>query len=276
MDIEGGAAAMRSSVVGRPVSGAASQEWTAEKPSVNIETVSSSHSLSYAMQVNGVLQKFIDPREFDYGSSEFYQFADLRVTNSSVTAADLNAMVSSTSNGRAGVFVGQGAAILGAAQKAGINEVYLFGHMMTETLWGTSAMAKGKYFEAGTATIKVDGRYLSKEVPAGTYYNFIGWGAYDSKPETAYDFSRYYGWDRIEDALYGAAEKLGQFYIYAGQPTVYDMRWNPAYLDAYGIKGHQYATDPKWGITIAQIMGQGYKVAGISPVCTFRVPQYLG
>ena len=171
------------------------------------------------------------------------------------------------------MFAGKGQAIVDAAKAANINEMYLMAHIMTETAWGTSDQARGKHFDAGDATIKLGSQYYTKWCPEGRYYNFIGWGAYDSNPDTAYDFSRYYGWSSIESALMGAAEKVAENYIFNGQETVYEMRWNP---DAASIgRTHQYCTDINWARTIASIMGYNYRFIGVTPSVSYRVPSYL-
>lgn len=93
-----------------------------------------------------------------------------------------------------------------------------------------SAQASGKYFGKGNVTITESGKTYTKSCPVGTYYDFIGWGAYDSNPNAAYDYARYYGWNSVDAALKSAAEKLAKFYMYTGQETVYEMRWNPEQL----------------------------------------------
>ena len=71
----------------------------------------------------------------------------------------------------------------------------------------------------------------------------------------------------------GAAEKVASNYLYDGQETVYEMRWNP---DAASLgRVHQYCTDANWARTIASIMGYNYRLIGVTPSLSYRVPKYL-
>ena len=203
------------------------------------------------------IRNALDPENYSVSSNEYCMFIDCRGYTGTVTADQINQMIENTSSGRSGVFRGQGQAILNAARKAGINEMYFMAHMMIETGWGTSQMARGKWY--------ID----------GTYYNFIGWGAFDSNPDSAYDYARDYGWNSISAALDGAAEKLSKFYIYAGQETVYEMRWNP---DKGSVEcTHQYCTSITWAKSIAQTMGYNY-VKFVGPIskmnASYIVPVY--
>ena len=266
-------------VEGHKISGSASQKWMLEQ-SASIETISYDFTLQSISMLNGgsgygndAVTTALDPTSAPYGSDYFYQFADCRGFTGQVSGAQINRIIDNSGTGRSGVFAGKGQAIVDAAKAANINEMYLMAHIMTETAWGTSDQARGKHFDAGDATIKLGSQYYTKWCPEGWYYNFIGWGAYDSNPDTAYDFSRYYGWSSIESALMGAAEKVAENYIFNGQETVYEMRWNP---DAASIgRTHQYCTDINWARTIASIMGYNYRFIGVTPSVSYRVPSYL-
>ena len=266
-------------VEGHKISGSASQKWMLEQ-SASIETISYDFTLQSISMLNGgsgygndAVTTALDPTSAPYGSDYFYQFADCRGFTGQVSGAQINRIIDNSGTGRSGVFAGKGQAIVDAAKAANINEMYLMAHIMTETAWGTSDQARGKHFDAGDATIKLGSQYYTKWCPEGRYYNFIGWGAYDSNPDTAYDFSRYYGWSSIEFALMGAAEKVAENYIFNGQETVYEMRWNP---DAASIgRTHQYCTDINWARTIASIMGYNYRLIGVTPSVSYRVPSYL-
>lgn len=262
------------------------QRWTLEKPVVqgdsqypfslnHIAMLNTSSYLSY-----DAAYKALNPAKCTPADDDYLQFADIRGYMGTVTASQINEMISKT-QGANGVFAGKGQQVLNAAKNANINEMYFFAHMMTETAWGKSVQAQGRYFSEGNATVKLDGVYYAKRASAGTYYNFIGWGAYDNKPDTAFDFARYYGWNTVESALNGAAEKLATFYVYAGQETLYEMRWDPDYTAKPGCLNvrsqHQYCTSTTWTDTIAQIMGYNYRkfVGGVMPV-KHIVPQYAG
>ena len=267
-------------VQGTERSEASGQRWFLEKSPLSCETISYGITLQSMSILNGgsgaahdAITIALNPELVQRGDDYFYQFADCRGFTGQVSADQMNRIIDNSGTGRNGVFVGKGQAIVDAAKAANINEMYLMAHIMTETAWGTSSQAQGRDFAAGDATIKLGTSYYTEWRPAGHYYNFIGWGAYDSNPDTAYDFSRYYGWNSIEAALMGAAEKVASNYLYDGQETVYEMRWNP---DAASLgRVHQYCTDANWARTIASIMGYNYRLIGVTPSLSYRVPKYL-
>ena len=256
--------------------GTSAQRWMFEavaKGGGSAKTVSYPYSLSYIANLNQVSANTLNPNAVSTNSNAYYQFMDCRGYTGQVSASQMNRIIDNTEKGRKGVFHGRGQAIIDAAKAANINEMYLMAHMMIETGWGTSAQANGKYFAKGNATIKSDGKTYTKNCPAGTYYNFIGWGAYDSNPNTAYDYARYYGWSSVDAALKGAAEKLAKFYLYNGQETVYEMRWNP---DAASLgRTHQYCTSTNWAESIGITIGYNYRLIGVTPKASFIVPKYL-
>ena len=255
--------------------GTAAQRWTFDSvtKSGSAKTVSYSYSLSYIASLNQVPTSTLDPKSVSTSSNAYYQFMDCRGYTGQVSASQMNKIIDNTEKGRKGVFHGQGQAIIDAAKAANINEMYLMAHMMIETGWGTSAQASGKYFGKGNVTITESGKTYTKSCPVGTYYNFIGWGAYDSNPNAAYDYARYYGWNSVDAALKGAAEKLAKFYLYNGQETVYEMRWNP---DAASLgKQHQYCTSTNWAESIGITIGYNYKLIGVTPKVSFLAPKYL-
>lgn len=255
--------------------GTSAQRWTfaAVAKGGAAKIVSYPYSLSYIANLNQVSANTLNPKSVSTNSNAYYQFMDCRGYTGQISVSQMNRIIDNTENGRKGVFHGRGQAIIDAAKAANINEMYLMAHMMIETGWGTSAMANGKYFAKGNATIKSDGKTYTKNCPAGTYYNFIGWGAYDSNPNTAYDYARYCGWNSVDAALKGAAEKLAKFYLYNGQETVYEMRWNP---DAASLgKTHQYCTSANWAESIGITIGYNYRLIGVTPKVSFIVPKYL-
>ena len=269
-----------SNVQGAVRTGATGQKWFLEKSPLSAETVSYGITLKSMSILNGgsgaahdAVTIALNPDLIQRGDDYYYQFADCRGFTGQISANQMNRIIDNSGTGRNGVFSGRGQAIIDAAKSANINEMYLMAHIMTETAWGTSDQAQGRDFATGNATIKLNGKYYTKWCDAGRYYNFIGWGAYDSNPDTAYDFSRYYGWNSIESALMGAAEKVASNYLYSGQETVYEMRWNP---DAASLgRVHQYCTDINWARTISSIMGYNYRLIGVTPSLSYRVPKYM-
>lgn len=255
--------------------GTAAQRWTfdAVAKGGSAKTVSYPYSLSYIASLNQVSANTLNPKAVSTNSNAYYRFMGCRGYTGQISASQMNRIIDNTEKGRKGVFHGRGQAIIDAAKAANINEMHLMAHMVIETGWGTSAQANGKYFAKGNATIKSDGKTYTKNCPAGTYYNFIGWGAYDSNPDTAYDYACYYGWNSVDTALKGAAEKLVKFYLYNGQETVYEMRWNP---DAASLgKTHQYCTSTNWAESIGITIGYNYRLIGVTPKVSFVVPKYL-
>ena len=275
VDLPGGSARNGNALQLYSANGTSAQRWTFDAVAKGgaAKTVSYPYSLSYIANLNQVSANTLNPKSVSTNSNAYYQFMDCRGYTGQISASQMNRIIDNTENGRKGVFHGRGQAIIDAAKAANINEMYLMAHMMIETGWGTSAMANGKYFAKGNATIKSDGKTYTKNCPAGTYYNFIGWGAYDSNPNTAYDYARYYGWNSVDAALKGAAEKLAKFYLYNGQETVYEMRWNP---DAASLgKTHQYCTSTNWAESIGITIGYNYRLIGVTPKASFIVPKYL-
>ena len=275
VDLPGGSAKNGNVLQLYSANGTAAQRWTFDSvtKSGSAKTVSYSYSLSYIASLNQVPTSTLDPKSVSTSSNAYYQFMDCRGYTGQVSASQMNKIIDNTEKGRKGVFHGQGQAIIDAAKAANINEMYLMAHMMIETGWGTSAQASGKYFGKGNVTITESGKTYTKSCPVGTYYNFIGWGAYDSNPNAAYDYARYYGWNSVDAALKGAAEKLAKFYLYNGQETVYEMRWNP---DAASLgKQHQYCTSTNWAESIGITIGYNYKLIGVTPKVSFLVPKYL-
>ena len=275
VDLPGGSARNGNALQLYSANGTSAQRWTFDAVAKGgaAKTVSYPYSLSYIANLNQVSANTLNPKSVSMNSNAYCQFMDCRGYTGQISASQMNRIIDNTENGRKGVFHGRGQAIIDAAKAANINEMYLMAHMMIETGWGTSAMANGKYFAKGNATIKSDGKTYTKNCPAGTYYNFIGWGAYDSNPNTAYDYARYYGWNSVDAALKGAAEKLAKFYLYNGQETVYEMRWNP---DAASLgKTHQYCTSTNWAESIGITIGYNYRLIGVTPKASFIVPKYL-
>ena len=208
------------------------------------------------------------------GTSGYYQFAQLnRGYSGMVSAAQLNAYISSTASGRAGMLAGKGQAFIDAARRYGVNEVYLLSHAILESGWGTSTLAKGYAYDGKTLV-------AGKVWPKGTYYNFYGIGAYDSSPLSGgRALSIKNGWDSPEKAIDGAARWIATNYLNNafGQNTLYKMRWNYMEYARYGSVGHQYATDRDWAIKIATQMDAIYIYAGVRQPQTglvFLVPSY--
>lgn len=224
----------------------------------------------YISVSRATIKKALDPTTYSVGQTSYNQFVDLR-SYTGLSAGQLNSYIASTSSGRSGALYNQGAAFVSAAKTYGINESYLLSHAILESGWGTSQLARGNYY---------DGRKINgKTYPKGTYYNFFGWGAFDSNPLTSgINYAVINGWNTKEKAIAGAAKLISAEYIYRGsypQPTLYAMKWDYAYSSANKAYGpHQYATGYSWPTSIAGLMGECYKSANTNPKLIYIVPKY--
>ena len=223
---------------------------------------------------SSTLSRYMNPANFPLGTSEHYQFA-LLDRYMGVPADRLNAVLQ-----KAGVLKGQGEAFLAAAKSSNINEVYFVSHMIVETGWGTSTLAKGQYYNGGDLYTR-DGKLALKGgvYPAGTYYNYFGIGAFDADAN-GYGLARAVkeGWNTQSKAIAGAATWINNGYIRGSwnQNTLYEMRWDPQRTaDNKVASWHQYATDPAWATTIALVMGNVVSDMGYIPNFIYDVPVYL-
>lgn len=202
----------------------------------------------------------LNPSTYPYGSSGFYQFADIsRGYSGTVSASQIDSFLQSVCSAYGyhnSTLLGQGQAIVAAAKKYNVNEVYLLAHAIIESGWGTSKLSQG--------TVKgYEG-----------YYNFYGIGAYDRDPLNGGAYlAKSNGWDTPAKALEGAAKWISENYLTKGQNTLYKMRWNIV----SGVASHQYATDPQWASSISRVMNQIYGYCGCEMAdagLTFLYPVY--
>ncbi|WP_462419724.1 N-acetylglucosaminidase [Salinicoccus sp. Marseille-QA3877] len=135
-----------------------------------------------------------------------------------------------------GILEGRGETFLEAQNLYDINVLYLISHTQVETGNGESELAQG---------VETD----------QTYYNFFGIGAFDKQAvEAGSSYAEQEGWTSPEAAIIGGAEFISNNYVNNYQNTLYKMRWNP---EKPGT--HQYATDIRWSVIIADIMSSYYK-----------------
>lgn len=134
-----------------------------------------------------------------------------------------------------GVLENHGETFLEAQNIHDINVLYLISHAQLETGNGQSELAQG---------IKTD----------ETYYNFFGIGAFDKQAvEAGASYAEQVNWTSPEAAILGGAEFISDNYVNNYQNTLYKMRWNPE-----NPGNHQYATDIRWPVIIADIMSSYY------------------
>ena len=230
----------------------------------------------------------IDPDNWIYGDSGFYQFADIgQGYSGKVSASQLNNFFAAKVGSQERNYTcssklrGLGQTFIDAAKKYNVNEVYLVSHAALETAWGCSVLAQGWTFsddikdEQGNVLIKATGK---------TYYNFFGIGAYDNSPIDGGRLMAFkQGWDSPEAAVCGAAEWISKNYIhssdsnYGPQNTLYKMRHDVARAAAGQNPWHEYATSPAWATGIAGVMANCYSYMGLDmrhSGLTFEVPRF--
>ncbi len=233
--------------------------------------------------IQGVEERYVYTEGWNGGSanSNLLRFADLRRTQvkNTVTADQINRFIESSASGREGSLRGHGQDIIDAADLCGMDAVYLLSHAIIESGWGTSSLSSGEYWEAHT--------FDGVTYPAGNYYNFFGWGAFDSSPYTSgMNYAQINGWSSVRDAIIGGAQVISQGYIHSGrmltgttlngdQKTLFEMRYDPQYTVATGQKSsHEYATDPNWAASIASVMASFYEYNGLAPEYQYIFPTF--
>ena len=229
-------------------------------------------SLSYMAGLEKQSASVVDPDQYSYEDSEFYQFAIINGGYSGKTsAAQLNTFIARY--GADGKLAGMGQAFIDAANTYGTNEVYLLSHAILESGWGKSDLAKGYAYDGKT---EIGG----KTYPAGTYYNFFGIGAYDSSPLSGGRAAAIInGWDTPQKAIMGAAKWIATEYANNAfsQNTLYKMRWNYTQAARSGAVWKQYATSTTWATGIANVMSNCYASVGLGKDGTglkYLVPIY--
>lgn len=162
-----------------------------------------------------------------------YLFMDLR-TKSSVTAAQIDAYIASRTVGKTSVLTGQGQTIINAANKYGVNALYLAAHAIHESGFGVSAISLGRN-------------------------NLFGYGAYDITP-----FIGSVKFNSIASNIDFIAQSIKATYL---NPA--SWKYNGAYL-GYTVKNvngsridslskgmnFYYASDSNWGNAIATHMSR--------------------
>ena len=244
---------------------------------------------------------YLNPRNFTDKFRDKLQFLKLSET----AFADPKELNEKILNSKAGILQGKAMNFINAAERHGVNEVYLIAHALLETGNGKSDLATGK-IEVG---ILGENKYVSIQ-PSGTYiaewvkvvnngketwkwdikkvdnfdrktaknikktYNMFGIGAYDQAPETLGSIYAYKaGWFTPESAIEGGAKFINNDYIAAGQDTLYKMRWNPDFAATYGYASHQYASDIGWAYKQTSKMNEIYSMLE-SYSLHFEIPVY--
>ncbi|MBU2658825.1 N-acetylglucosaminidase [Bacillus cabrialesii] len=191
--------------------------------------------------------QYVNPNNFSRDSKYYFQFLKLSQT-AGLNAAEVNQKVLTGK----GILTGKAKAFIDAANKYGINELYLISHALLETGNGTSDLANGLTYNGKTV------------------YNMYGIGAYDSNPNyygAKYAYEQ--GWFTPEAAIIGGAKFIGSSYIHNtayNQDTLYKMRWS-------STATHQYATDIGWAYKQVNRMYSLYSLLD-GYTLYFDVPEY--
>ncbi|BEV39946.1 beta-N-acetylglucosaminidase LytD [Bacillus stercoris] len=191
--------------------------------------------------------QYVDPNNFSRDSKYYFQFLKLSQT-AGLNATEVNQKVLAGK----GILTGKAKAFIDAANKYGINELYLISHALLETGNGTSDLANGLTYNGKTV------------------YNMYGIGAYDSNPNyygAKYAYEQ--GWFTPEAAIIGGAKFIGSSYIHNtayNQDTLYKMRWS-------ATAAHQYATDIGWAYKQVNRMYSLYSLLD-GYTLYFDVPEY--
>lgn len=230
----------------------------------------------------------LNPEQHEYGTSAFYQFAVLNNGHSGLSASSLNSYVASkcsyqeSQTGRISQLRNAGSYFVAAAQKYGINEVYLLSHAIWESGWGCSELATG-WTPTQDGTVVVNG--VSYPYHEGTtYYNFYGIGAVDSNALSGgRAMAVKEGWTSPEKAVLGAAKWISTNYINRNdgrgkQNTLYLMKWDLFGAINENSAWHEYCTGTdSWVLGISRLMSNCYASSGKSFGSTglkFSVPVY--
>ena len=238
----------------------------------NIEVAANAPYQGYSLSD---IMGYMDPGNWAYDDSEYYQFAVLSDGYSGMSAEALDAFISrmcrasERSYGVVSNMRGTGAAFVEAAKTYNINEVYLVCHAALESAWGCSKLAQG-----GVSGYE-------------GYLNFYGIGAYDIDPNNGgAALAKKNDWSSPDAAILGAAKWISQNYVHptvsssrvsGAQNTLWRMRWDVRRAIAEGTAWHQYATAGHWATSIAKLMSQFYDYHGIKTQDTglrYEVPQF--
>lgn len=181
------------------------------------------------------------------------QFAVLNQYTDDITASQLNQYLNKYCK-PGNVFYNKGQDFINAAKKNNINVLYLVGHSMIETGYGTSKLASG---------ISYNGK---------TVYNFFGIGAVDGNAVAGGSATAYKnGWTSVAAGIDGAATWISSKYLHNStykQKTLYNMKWSIDYT------WHQYASDITWPSKIGKKMSDIGAYSSNLSAMNYDVPMY--
>lgn len=228
----------------------------------------------------------MNPANFSYGSTEFFQFALLNKGYSGLSSMYLNRFIadncsySESSYGVKSTLRNLGDAFVEASRTYGVNEAYLLSHAIWESGWGCSSLAQGWSPEADGEVIVNGTRYPYYK--GTTYYNFYGIGAVDSNAlNGGRAMAVKEGWTSPRQAVLGAAKWIAANYLNRPsyrQNTLYLMKFDVEGAVATGSAWHEYCTGLNtWVLGISRLMSSAYGLAGYNSVTApvvYDVPMY--
>ena len=227
----------------------------------------------------------LNPDQYEYGTSSFYQFAVLTGGYSGLSAENINSYVANncayqeSAYGRTSALRNLGSAFVEAAQTYGVNEAYLLAHAIWESAWGCSDLATGWTPDTDGEVI-VNGTHYPY-YKGTTYYNFYGTGAVDSNALSGgRALAVKEGWTSPRAAVLGAASWINGNYLRrsaGAQNTLYLMKWDLEGAARTGSASHEYCTGlGTWCTGIASVMDRCFKSVGrpFGSALTFSFPVY--
>ena len=147
---------------------------------------------------------------------------------------------------------------------------------------GNFTSRTGEYYNPASRSFEYNSAYKSVD----NYYNFFNVAAYDGSgvTEHALAYAYNHGWggsgnkdqDR-QTAMTGGAAFLRDYYVNAGQNTIYFQKFNvyPTTLSSRYL--HQYMTNIQAPVSESSILYNAYKSAGmLNSAFTFYIPVYNG
>ncbi|SES01497.1 peptidoglycan-binding protein [Salisediminibacterium halotolerans] len=261
------------------------------------------------------VRRYVDPEEFSSSTTQndVYQFLILSEP-SGESADQLNRSLVER-----GILDGTGEAFKEAAETYGINDVYLMSHAILETGHGKSGLSNGsiKVGEVNSNKYVIqepsdeenndyelyvlereynesegqwfwneserDDDYDISDLEMTTIHNVFGIDAVDHDPYprgAVYAYEN--GWTTPEDAILGGAEFISSSYLERGQDTLYKMRWDPEYQEAFindevsefrRKDQFQYATDIGWAYKQTKMIKELYDMME-NPNIALDMPEY--
>ena len=232
-------------------------------------------TLAEMAELNWADESYLDIGGPDLGG--ILQFKDLSDINpEGITAAQIdnfiarNCQWSEAAYGCTSSLRGCGQSFIDAAYWYGVNVVYLVCHATIESAWGCSSLSRRTLWKDPDNPLD----------QGKVYYNYFGYGAYDSDPYNGgMRYAAEQGWTTPAAAIWGGAKSISDNWIHSTsrtpQITAYELRWDPHYTSATGYASwHQYATADEFALGIGDQIGWFYAQQNVEPLLNLVVPAY--